>query len=153
MGWLHDLGVRLGSWIARRRNRNNASRAPGPVRQVDKTIPEDRALSPQERTLLEWLIENGTPEAKEYRGQIEQLRVVGRCSCGCPTIDLSVGGKLAAAGSMKILGDYVGETPEGFEVGVLLFASERRLSCMEIYDFGGHEGTFSLPRIETLRPF
>lgn len=54
---------------------------------------------------------------------------------------------------MKILSDYTGVTAEGLEVGVILFASDGRLSCMEIYDFGGHEGTFSLPRIETLRPY
>ena len=159
MGWLHDLGFRLGSWIADSwiawcRREKSTSSVSARIRQVGTPrIREDRVLSPQERTLLEWLIENGTPEAKEYRSQLEQLRVIGRCFCGCPTIDLSVGGERSAPGSMKILSDYTGETPEGLQVGVLLFATDGRLSCMEIYDFGGHKGTFSLPRIDTLRPF
>jgi hypothetical protein len=116
-------------------------------------IVEHKELSPDERTLLVWLIEHGTSDALEYAAQIEQARVVGRCRCGCPTIDLGIAGaKERTVGGSKILADFVGETLEGFRVGVLLHAREGKLSELEVYSLD-REGIFSLPTIESLKPF
>ena len=54
--------------------------------------PERRPLTQEERNLLEWLIANGSVDAKEYSPQLADLTVVGTCTCGCPTIDLALGG-------------------------------------------------------------
>jgi hypothetical protein len=53
--------------------------------------PEHRPLTDAERTLLEWLIAHGSHEAQQYAPQVSQVRVVGTCTCGCPTIDLAAG--------------------------------------------------------------
>src|SRR5258708_61290 len=42
--------------------------------------PERRALSPEERVLLEWLIANGNPDAKQYASQLSDTKVVGLCT-------------------------------------------------------------------------
>src|SRR5665213_309402 len=65
-----------------------------PVPQTDASpgafaIPENRQLNAEERMLIEWLIANGMPEARDYAQQLEGLHVASRCSCGCPTVDLA----------------------------------------------------------------
>jgi len=121
------------------------------------TIPENRPLTRQERTLTEWLIANGVPEARSFRAQLDHLRVVGRCSCGCPTVDLAVeSSQGSTAGASLILADYIGVTPEGIEVGVILHAREGKLSELEVYSLGKTDTTnrtFDLPAIESLKPF
>ena len=88
--------------------------------------PERRALSKEERTLLEWLVANGSPEARQYASQIEDIMVVGRCTCGCPSIDLAVGdGKHRKTEPSEILADFERKTPDGIEVGVILHARGR----------------------------
>ena len=69
--------------------------------------------------LLEWLIANGSPSAAEYAPQIPRVSVVSRCTCGCPTIDLAVDGK-HLDGSSELVADFVGKSPEGIQVGVIL---------------------------------
>ena len=46
-------------------------------------------LTPEEQTLICWLLQNGFPGAEQYLPQVDQARVVGRCCCGCPSIDLA----------------------------------------------------------------
>lgn len=113
---------------------------------------ERRLLTKEERTLLEWLIANGTPEAQEYASQLADVVVVGGCTCGCPTIDLAVGESQARkTGPSRLLADFEGKTPEGVEVGVILHAREGQLSELEVYAIPNVEGSFSLPSIESLK--
>jgi len=52
-------------------------------------IPVERQLSKDERTLLEWLLAHGGPDASKFRPQIDGLHVVSKCGCGCPTVDFA----------------------------------------------------------------
>jgi hypothetical protein len=115
---------------------------------------ENRPLTVEEKTLLEWLMEQGSPEAREFTPQLEHARVVGRCGCGCPTIDLGIGASdTRTVGASQILAEFVGTSPEGWQVGVLLHARDGKLSELEIYNLSEHEGAYSLPSISTLTPF
>jgi len=115
---------------------------------------ENRPLSEDECSLLIWLVENGNPEARAYMPQLETVRVVGRCRCGCPSIDLAVGdAKEATTGASHILADYIGTTPEGWQVGVQLHARDGKLSELEVYNLSEHEGAYPLPTIASLKPF
>jgi hypothetical protein len=53
-----------------------------------ETFP--RPLSAGERDLLDFLLAGDFPGAEELRGQARHAEVVGRCECGCPTIDLAI---------------------------------------------------------------
>ena len=56
-----------------------------------RTLDEDRPLSADERALVERLLrEFSPPEAVVFLPQLDHIRVTGRCSCGCPTVDLTV---------------------------------------------------------------
>jgi hypothetical protein len=143
----------LGLWVGQ-----HLRRRPQPQTEVPSfkhaPIAEDRPLTPEERTLLEWLIEHGKPEARDFTTQLQGIRVVGRCRCGCPTIDLGVeGAKEATTGASQILADFVGQTPEGWQVGVLLHVRSCKLSELEVYNLSEHEGAYSLPTIASLKPF
>jgi hypothetical protein len=43
-------------------------------------------MTSAERNLIAWLLENTNPTGATYLDQVEGLRVVSRCNCGCPTI-------------------------------------------------------------------
>jgi hypothetical protein len=157
----YDLGIgrqnsmsafyKLGLWVGQKLRKKLTSRNAPPV--PSGTIVENRPLSEDERTLLVWLIEHGIPEAHEFTGQMEEARVVGRCACGCPSIDLGIrGAKRRTVGPSQILADFMGKTPEGLEVVVLLHARGGKLSELEIYNFPEHEGAFSLPTLGSLKP-
>ena len=115
---------------------------------------ERRPLTEEERILLGWLLANGSPEAKPYLSQIANVNVVGKCTCGCPTIDLALGdhGQRKTAPSI-ILADFVGKAPEGIEVGVILHAREGEISELEVYAIPDWKGPFNLPTVESLKQF
>lgn len=59
----------------------------------------NRPLTDSELTLIRWLIEHGEPEAREFAAQLQNIRVVGGCGCGCPSIDLECEGLPASRNS------------------------------------------------------
>ena len=111
-------------------------------------IPENGPLISEERNLLDWLISHGTPQAQNYAAQIEGLKVISRCSCGCPTIDF-----YPPIGPSEILADFYGVTSEEVEVGIILHARDGRISEMEIYSVAKQDQPFGLPKIDTLKTF
>jgi hypothetical protein len=116
--------------------------------------PERRPLTEEEQKLLEWLLVNGSPEAKPYISQIANVNVVGKCTCGCPTIDLALGNREQRKTAPSIiLADFTGKTPEGIEVGVIVHAREGEISELELYAIPDWKGPFNLPSIESLKQF
>jgi hypothetical protein len=147
------LGSRIGKMLGKFHREKPASlslASPGA-----RTIPENRPLNLGERALIEWLLAHGTPEAAAYAHQLEGVRVVGRCGCGCPTVDLAVGdAQLSTTGPSRVLADFFGVTPDGIEVGVILHARQDTISELEVYSLGTTDTTgrtFGLPNIESLK--
>ncbi len=115
------------------------------------TKPECRELSPAERRLFEWLIANGNAEASGYDSQVSQLKVVARCTCGCPSLDVALGKrKSRTVGASTILADAVGQTPEGVPVEVILHASAGEISGLEVVSQDATR-VFSMPQPEMLQ--
>jgi hypothetical protein len=146
---ISGIGRSLG-WWGKGKSAPHEDASPGA-----RTIPENRQLNAEERTLIEWLIANGVPEAGAFKQQLADLHVIGRCSCGCPTVDLTLrDSQQVATGPSQILADFFGVTPEGVQVGVILHARQDRISELEVYSLGTTDTTdraFGLPRIETLK--
>jgi len=117
-------------------------------------IPDIRPLTDHERALLEWLLQNGTPEAKTYLPQVPHVTVVSRCPCGCPSIDLAVNGQTSTApveSPATVLADIQSTSPEGIPVGLLVFARAGLLDKLEIYPYSD-EISFTWPHLKDLRP-
>ena len=115
------------------------------------TIDLDRPLTTEEGALIEWLLLHGEAGAQDFLPQVKAARVHGRCSCGCPSIDMVVSQTTPAATvEVRLLADFVG-TVEKELVGVLLHQCGGRLAELEIYAFGESPVPFRLPEISTLR--
>jgi hypothetical protein len=74
--------------------------------------------------------------------QVAELRVSGRCDCGCPSVDFLVEGLSSTA---SIVAEAEGVSQSGAEVGVLLWARAGRLSGLEVYEYGDQSNA-TLPR-------
>jgi len=82
--------------------------------------------------------------------QLSRATVVGRCDCGCPSIDLAVDGRTARAGSPStILCEAQGVSPEGVRFGIILHGREGLLSELEVFPVGT-DGSFTLPDVEQI---
>jgi hypothetical protein len=116
--------------------------------------PECRPSTEEEVKRLEWLLTNSTSDAKQYVSRIADLNVVAKCTCGCPTVYLALGGlKQRKTGPSTILADFVEKTPEDVEVGVIVHAREGEISELEVYAIPDWKGPFSLPNVESLKQF
>ena len=117
----------------------------------DFTTPDYRDLTFEERRLLEWLIANGNVGASAFASQLQQVKVVARCTCGCPTLDLALGEKKSrtVVGS-TILADAVGHSPENVPVNVILHAREGEISELEVISCDATK-VFGLPTPEMLK--
>ena len=51
--------------------------------------------------------------------QLDSLQVVGKCQCGCASVDFQ---HIKSGQIAQIVADAIGETPSGEQVGVLVFA-------------------------------
>jgi len=121
---------------------------------IDKgSIPEYRDLTPDERVLLQWLLANGFEDTSLFAAQLSQAKVISRCACGCPTIDLVIGDRMSRTeGVSTIIAQAGGNSPEGVKVDVILHAREGELSELEVYSLDG-TSEFTLPKIESMKPY
>ena len=109
-------------------------------------VEEHRDLNQKEIALMEWLlIETGH---SELMAQIERTRVVSKCSCGCPTIDLKVDGINETPLSLHL--SAIGSSPEGIQVEVLLHVRKGMLFCLEAYPLH-RTYSFSFPEVKDLK--
>jgi hypothetical protein len=113
----------------------------------------DRALSVEERAIAEWLLQHDDPPATPFLSQLDVARVVGRCSCGCPTVYLEIPEETPPAGPRdNPVGDATGEVG-GKMVGVMMLQRGGYLTCLEVYDLSDIERPYGLPNFSSLRPF
>jgi hypothetical protein len=108
-----------------------------------------RSLTSEERALI-WHLVSGFPDAETFIGQINDLRVVDECSCGCPSIDFA---KDQSGTKHTPIANFIGVTPTGVEIGGMLWVRDNVLISLEVYCFGEHDGPFDLPILDTIRPF
>lgn len=86
----------------------------------------DRELTARERAILTVLVERAKPSHPLLASQLDGVRVVGTCGCGCPTIHFADGAN--DSGIEKVADVAVSDTLDA----VLLFVSDSgRLSSLE----------------------
>jgi hypothetical protein len=152
MDLIRHAGLRIGRALRARVAGDSAP--PASSSGIAGFVPEKRQLTVAELALVQWLVENGGQNTKGYSSQIAGLKVVGRCACGCPTVDFAVGPNFERiTGGSEILADVVGNTPEGIAVGVILHARQEQIAELEVYSLTGTEQHFGLPTIKSLKPF
>jgi hypothetical protein len=114
---------------------------------------DDRPLSGHERALLRWLLERGGEDARALLPQVDHARVVGRCACGCASVDLAVDGRPAGDAPMvTVTPDFFWTEPGGGLCGVLVFAKGGTLAGLEVWSVDGEATPTALPALDQLRP-
>jgi len=107
----------------------------------------ERALTAVEAAALTAVLAADFPGAAELRRQAATARVVGRCGCGCATIDLAVDDGTPRAEVLDRV-PVEAAVPAG---GLLLFVDEGRLSCLEYWSTSG-EPPAEFPPPALIRP-
>jgi hypothetical protein len=107
-----------------------------------------RALTRQERSVLERALASASVGGSDIPAaeQIDLLQVVGKCSCGCASVEFL---HLEPGEIAKVVADGIGETAMGEQVGVIVFALEGRISSIEIVGYSA--GPAELPVASTVR--
>lgn len=117
------------------------------------TLSEDRPLSDDEKKVAEHLLRNAAPpEAIAFLPQLEHARVTGKCSCGCPTVDLNVPPEFRVLNppTDRPLADAMGRVG-GKLVGVMLFQNGGLLSLLETYRLEDvSDDPFGLPSVDSI---
>jgi hypothetical protein len=117
------------------------------------TIPEDRALTAEERRFIEWLLSHGNARARSFVPQLSNAWVVGKCSCGCASINLSIGGvSHYGKTGMEPLCEYQWRSPDGALFGVFAYACKDLLAGTDLWSIDGRETASLLPPVEALEP-
>ncbi|MBY0230958.1 MAG: hypothetical protein K2W96_16860 [Gemmataceae bacterium] len=112
------------------------------------TEPIDRPLTGHEAALVRWMLEQAGPEAAPFLAQLSAARVVGRCSCGCASLDFAIDGvRPPTEGGMRVLVDgSFGEMG-----GLFAFGIAGVLAGLEVYTFADESPPASLPEIGVIR--
>jgi hypothetical protein len=101
---------------------------------------KSRPLTSNERGILDLLLTQDFQGVDALRAQVPHASVVGRCTCGCATVDLAVDKercKPASSYGRPILSEAQvvvdDDEPLG---GVIVFLDDGYLSALEIYSSG-----------------
>ena len=108
---------------------------------------ERRSLSPDERAVLERLLQDQGPQ---YTTQLNELAVVGRCGCGaCPTVFFQAH---SSGDQERELISMAGQDATGGLVGAVLLEKQGVLSQLEFFSVDGHD-PWKIPDAKHLAPF
>ncbi len=103
---------------------------------LGREVPE-RALQALELEVLSELLCMEFAGAQDLRLQLPHATVVGRCECGCATVDLQVDPRWALPAPVSkspIPAEASVTDDRGREIGgILVFLDRGYLSCLEIY--------------------
>ncbi len=109
----------------------------------------NRELKMEERELIGSLLSH-LPNPEPYLEQLDRLHVIGKCNCGCPTIDLGLADQRTRSSEVpQILIEADARSPEGIPVGIILWIKAGYVSELEVYPWED-KTNFTLPDPATL---
>jgi hypothetical protein len=114
-------------------------------------VLDERPLTDRECEIIGWLLDH-CDRGDEFREQISRITVRSKCTCGCPTVDFAYDGVPVPRKGEKVISDHLAEM-NGESFGVMLFASQGKLSTLEVYSQTGNVKSFCLPTVEQLFPW
>jgi hypothetical protein len=103
-----------------------------------RVTEQPRRLRPEERATILALLGHADFEGRdELLAQVDETLVVGRCGCGCATVELARGEAARGDDPARPIpneGTVLG--PDGEPIGgLLLFVAEGGLAELEVYSF------------------
>jgi hypothetical protein len=86
----------------------------------------------------------------EAMASLPCLIVVGRCECGCASVDFE---ECAPDLPSHPVADGIGKTPRGGSVGVIVWGRSDAITGLEIYDLGAGDCDLVLPVPGSIEPW
>lgn len=113
-----------------------------------------RVLTDHERELVRWLLAGGGDEAHALLSQVSHALVVGRCACGCASLDLAVEGRGSPGRGehAQVSPDFFWNEPSGGLCAIYVYASNGALAGVDTWSVDGEATPVSLPPVVQLRP-
>ena len=118
--------------------------------EEDPPRQDVRALTGNERALLDAILLQEFDGVKALRVQVGQAMASPGCTCGCGTIDLHVphaAPKSSAHSPLPVEGEVLGAGGEPIG-GLLVFLDDGRLAGLEVYSYGD---PLPLPLVDQVR--
>lgn len=117
------------------------------------TLPISRPLSALEAEFVRWLLANGGERAQQFLPQVDSAWVVGKCSCGCASINFSIGGMshYGTGAGMEALCTYRWSEPADGEFEVYAFACNNLLAGIDLWAVSAYGVASELPDTARLR--
>jgi hypothetical protein len=92
----------------------------------------DRAISPNELKVVNWLLDHALVDVTPYRFHpVEELRVVEGCGCGCSSLYFK---PQEQRGKLQVLADESAVYADGQQAGLILWGCEGEIVWLEVYD-------------------
>jgi hypothetical protein len=112
----------------------------------------NRPIRPQEVTVIRTTLERAPKETLNpgVLDTVEHLRAIGQCGCGCDSIDFV---PHDPSHMSQPIGDGMGRTPAGGEVGIIVWGRPDAVTGLEIYSLGAEDHDLRLPIPESILPF
>ena len=109
-----------------------------------------RPITPNEAASIDALLVRAPigESCKASSCDIESLKIVGKCACGCESLFFT--GIDEAADQFR-LADGLGYTEDGEEIGMILWASGSRIVHLELYNYTANPAC--LPPPSSICPF
>lgn len=103
-----------------------------------------RAISADERVVLERALQYAPAKCAHMPSldQLDSLQVVGKCQCGCASVDFR---HLKPGEIAEVVADAIGETRFGETVDVIVFALGGNLAALEIVGYSDIPATLPVP--------
>ena len=112
----------------------------------------NRDLSTDERQLVQWMLEHGSPEARQFLPQLAVALVTPwRCQCGCASFNFFIPGHPLPSGGLHPIADFVFGTGSE-QAGIFAYEQGGTLSGVEVYGLAGDAPSI-LPTPDMLHPF
>jgi hypothetical protein len=111
-----------------------------------------RLINSAELAVLRATLERAPVAAatSQVTAKLESLQVVGRCECGCDSLDFA---DSDTARRSQPIGDGIGTTRAGGKVGVIVWGTAEAVTGLEIYDLGAGAADLRLPDPESIQRF
>ena len=111
-----------------------------------------RQLTAREIAVIRTAIEKAAmqPLAPGLLDQIESLRVIGRCDCGCDSVDFVADDPQNPS---RLFAHGTGKTPAGGDVGIIIWGNALGVTGIEVYDLGAGDDDIRLPVKDSIRPW
>ena len=118
---------------------------------MTKRTKIDRPITMEELEVIRMTLEHAAASAefRKLAANAARLHVVGKCDCGCDSVDFIEQSKVKS----KPIADGIGCTARGGKVGVIVWGTSEMITGLEVYDLGAGNQDIKLPTPASITSF